>query len=120
MNITTMITIIIIIIITTSTNINSTINVIIIIIFFFFFFFFFFFLIINIIDIIIIITILSSSLISICRSVCFALGSIENSVQCLFYIFLNESVFVKGTKIDKNCSKLFKTGWSRGIISESL
>ena len=117
MNITTIITIIIIIIITTSTNINSTINVIIIIIFFFFFFFF---LIINIIDIIIIITILSSSLISICRSVCFALGSIENSVQCLFYIFLNESVFVKGTKIDKNCSKLFKTGWSRGIISESL
>ena len=116
MNITTIITIIIIIIITTSTNINSTINVIIIIIFFFFFFF----LIINIIDIIIIITILSSSLISICRSVCFALGSIENSVQCLFYIFLNESVFVKGTKIDKNCSKLFKTGWSRGIISESL
>ena len=115
MNITTIITIIIIIIITTSTNINSTINVIIIIIFFFFFF-----LIINIIDIIIIITILSSSLISICRSVCLALGSIENSVQCLFYIFLNESVFVKGTKIDKNCSKLFKTGWSRGIISESL
>ena len=114
MNITTIITIIIIII-TTSTNINSTINVIIIIIFFFFFF-----LIINIIDIIIIITILSSSLISICRSVCLALGSIENSVQCLFYIFLNESVFVKGTKIDKNCSKLFKTGWSRGIISESL
>ena len=116
MNITTIITIIIIIIIITSTNINSTINVIIIIIFFFFFFF----LIINIIDIIIIITILSSSLISICRSVCLALGSIENSVQCLFYIFLNESVFVKGTKIDKNCSKLFKTGWSRGIISESL
>ena len=115
MNITTIITIIIIIIITTNTNINSTINVIIIIIFFFFFF-----LIINIIDIIIIITILSSSLISICRSVCLALGSIENSVQCLFYIFLNESVFVKGTKIDKNCSKLFKTGWSRGIISESL
>ena len=115
MNITTIITIIIIIIITTSTNINSTINVIIIIIFFFFFF-----LIINIIDIIIIITILSSSLISICRSVCLALGSIENSVQCLFYIFLNESVFVKGTKIDKNCSKLFKTGWSRSIISESL
>ena len=115
MNITTIITIIIIIIITTSTNINSTINVIIIIIFFFFFF-----LIINIIDIIIIITILSSSLISICQSVCLALGSIENSVQCLFYIFLNESVFVKGTKIDKNCSKLFKTGWSRGIISESL
>ena len=114
MNITTIITIIIIII-TTSTNINSTINVIIIIIFFFFFF-----LIINIIDIIIIITILSSSLISICRSVCLALGGIENSVQCLFYIFLNESVFVKGTKIDKNCSKLFKTGWSRGIISESL
>ena len=115
MNITTIITIIIIIIITTSTNINSTINVIIIIIFFFFFF-----LIINIIDIIIIITILSSSLISICRSVCLALGSTENSVQCLFYIFLNESVFVKGTKIDRNCSKLFKTGWSRGIISESL
>ena len=114
MNITTIITIIIIIIITTSTNINSTINVIIIIIFFFFF------LIINIIDIIIIITILSSSLISICQSVCLALGSIENSVQCLFYIFQNESVFVKGTKIDKNCSKLFKTGWSRGIISESL
>ena len=34
-------------------------------------------------------------------------GSIENSAQCLFYIFQNKSVFVKWAKIDKNCSKLF-------------
>jgi len=43
-----------------------------------------------------------------------ALDSIENSAQCLFYIFQTKSVFVKGAKIDKNCSKLFLNGgWSR-------
>ena len=149
-NITTIIVIIIIIIIIIKNNItiittstNTTINVIIIIIIIFFFFFFFFFLfflifIINIVNIIIITTILSWSLISICRSVyrqglkknhrLLALGCIENSAKCLFYIFPNKSVFVIGAKIAKTVPNYFKlgmkllstTGWSRGIISKSL
>ena len=35
-----------------------------------------------------------------------ALDSIENSAQCLFCMFQTKSVFVKGAKIDENCSKL--------------
>ena len=36
-----------------------------------------------------------------------ALGSIENSAQCLFYIFPNKSVFVIGAKNDKTVPNYF-------------
>ena len=86
--------------------------------FFFFFFFFFFFsssssFIINIINIIIIIiTILSSSLISICRSVCCQglKGIIDFSSMrqywkqraVFFYSFQNKSVFVKEARMESS------------------
>ena len=95
-----MIVIIIIIIIVNSNNNN---NNVIIIIMFFFFIFFFSLASVGQFAVWVLKGIIGFSSISPGQEPP-ALGSIENSAQCLFYLFQNESVFVKN---DKNCSKLF-------------